>query len=89
MILDSRFFVLKLDSGKPRSRKFTIVVGSKVSKKAVQRNLIKRRIKEIVKKHASEIKPEKGVIIIAKSAVLGERYEVLEKDLSSQLRKIK
>lgn len=42
-----------------------IIISSKVSKKAVERNLLKRRLKEIIKKELAEISSGQDLVIIA------------------------
>jgi ribonuclease P protein component len=75
----------------PHSR-FAIIVSNKVSKKATQRNLIKRRLREIVRLQLSKLETGADVAILAsakmidsQSKVLG--YQDMAKELESVLKK--
>ena len=72
----------------PHSR-FGVVVGLKVHKKAVRRNLIKRRIREILRKHLEEIAPGKDVMIMANAKALDVDYKEMEAQVLSCLTKLK
>ena len=65
------------------------VVGLKVSKKAVQRNRIKRQMREIVRLLLKENKIKKGyhMAIIAKPEILESDYKVIETDINNVLAK--
>ncbi len=76
------------ENGLPHSR-FGVVVGLKVHKKAVRRNLIKRRIREILRKHLPEISPGKDVMIMVNNKALDAEYADLEAQLLSCLAKLK
>lgn len=79
-------FVIKYaPSSLPHSR-FAISCGLKVSKKATQRNLLRRRLYAIIHLHLDEI--IKGdYIIITKSSLLPHPFPLLEEKLVSALRK--
>jgi len=76
------------ENGLPHSR-FGVVVGLKVHKKAVKRNLIRRRIREILRKHLAEIAPGKDVMIMVNSKALDADYAELEAQTLSCLAKLK
>lgn len=59
------FLFLKIVKNGLRSPRFAIVVGKNLSKKAVVRNKLKRRISEIIRIRLkiNEIKPVDGVVI--------------------------
>lgn len=76
------------ENGLPHSR-FGVVVGLKVSKKAVKRNLIKRRIREILRKHLPEIVPGRDVMIMVNAKALGAEYVELESQVLSCLTKLR
>ncbi len=71
----------------PHSR-FGVVVGLKVHKKAVQRNILKRRIREILRKHLAEIKPGYDVMVLTQTKALAADYAELEAQLLSCLKKL-
>jgi len=85
----SRALGMKMrENGLPHSR-FGVVVGLKVHKKAVKRNLIKRRIREIIRKHLHEIAPGKDVMVMANAKALEADYAELEVQLISCFTKLK
>jgi ribonuclease P protein component len=66
------FFVLKMSQPAPGSKgtapRLTVIVSTKVSKKAVDRNRIKRVIREEVRKNISNIKSGDYAILVKSSA---------------------
>lgn len=71
----------------PHSR-FGVVIGIKVHKRAVKRNLLRRRIREILRKHLAEIKPGYDVMVMAQTRALELEYTELEVQLLSCLKKL-
>lgn len=76
------------ENGLPHSR-FGVVVGLKVHKKAVRRNLIRRRIREIVRKHLPQIQPGRDVMIMVNNKALDADYPELEAQILSCFAKLK
>jgi ribonuclease P protein component len=60
----------------PHSR-FAIIVSNKVSKKATQRNLIKRRLREIVRLQLSTLETGADVAILASPKMIDSKGKVL------------
>lgn len=71
----------------PHSR-FGVVVGIKVHKRAVKRNLVKRRIREILRSHLGEIKPGYDVMIMTQPKSVVTEYGELEVQILSCLKKL-
>ncbi len=71
----------------PHSR-FGIVVGLKVSKRANLRNLVKRRLREILGKHLVEFKTGADVMILANPAAVQTEFADLETQLLTAFKKI-
>ena len=69
--------------------RFGIIVSSKVSKKAVIRNKIKRRIRNIIAKNYINNADAKDVIIISLPKILGKKYNEIEKSLGAHFKKLK
>lgn len=69
--------------------KIGFVVGKKISKSAVKRNRIKRQVREVVRLLLKEDRLKAGfmVAIVAKSNILGCKYQEIEKDVVQVLRK--
>ena len=76
---------LKNDLGFPR---FAFIVSSKVSKKAVVRNRIRRVLSDISRTRLKEIGPVDAILIADKRIIEAPR-EKIEQDLESILRKLK
>jgi len=59
------FLYLKYKKNNLKASRFGFVVGKNFSKKAAQRNKIKRRLREIIKNKLSKIEPGTDIIIVA------------------------
>lgn len=71
----------------PHSR-FGIVVGLKVSKRATERNLIKRRIREIIRKSLKKVKAGYDLMVMANPMALKTEPKELERQALDCLRKL-
>jgi ribonuclease P protein component len=71
----------------PHSR-FGIVVGLKVHKRAVKRNIVKRRIREILRAKLVSIKPGYDVMIMALPPAVPATMVQIEAEISKELQKI-
>ena len=77
-----------LKNNKQKFSRFGIIVSSKVSKKAVKRNKIKRRIRNIIRKnHLSSIVIG-DVVVISLPRVLDKKYSEIEKSLYKHFKKL-
>jgi len=71
--------------------RFAIVISAKISKKAVERNLLKRRISETIRLNTDKIKNQDEtwkVAIIPKKRTLEVEYEIIEKDIIKLINKL-
>lgn len=84
-----RVAFLKFKKNNKGTCRFGVVVGLRVSKKAIIRNKIKRQIKEIVKGYFKNIKPEIDIIIVTKPLIVGERYKYIKEELEKLFKKLK
>ncbi len=69
-----------------------IKVGFSISKKvgkAFVRNLVKRRLRAIVREHMGEFVPAKNYVLIAKPTVADISYQELEKEVLQIFAKVK
>ncbi len=64
----------------PLSR-FAVVVGVKVHKRAVKRNAVKRRLREIIRLNLKMIKPGFDVVVLTKPSCVGRAYQELQKEI--------
>jgi ribonuclease P protein component len=69
----------------PNATCFGISIGKKVSKKAVVRNLIKRRIKGALRQSIGQILPGKMVVITCKPSIIGCDYDEILRELEKLL----
>ena len=67
---------------KNTERKLTIVVGTNVSKKAVERNKIRRRVRAIMQKEARK---EKRYVVIAHPEAKNLLFQELKNQIERQL----
>ncbi|MBI5369899.1 ribonuclease P protein component [Candidatus Uhrbacteria bacterium] len=66
--------------------RFAVAVGTKVSKKAVVRNRLRRQIRAILFKHLSAITPGYDFLVMVKKESIGKTSKELETDLVKTLR---
>lgn len=68
--------------------RFGFLVGLKVDKKAVIRNRIKRRLREIAQQELPKIKDFYDIVVIALPAIREMEFELIEKNFKSALKKL-
>ena len=70
--------------------RFAFVVGLKVSKKAVERNRLKRQMREVVRLMIKDGRVKSGfyVMVVAKGEALGKEYGKIEKEIEGLLKRI-
>jgi len=78
--------VLRARNNKLKSSRFGFVVNKKFSKKAVERNKIKRRLREIIKTRISKIKKPSDAIIIVMPKMNND-FQELEKTIDKLFKK--
>ena len=87
MRIQGHFFDVRLDGLKNNKKPgFFVVVGSRVSKKAVERNLIKRRIRAILREISTA--PPGRITIISKSESVKAKFTELKKEIQFILGKL-
>jgi ribonuclease P protein component len=59
--------------------RFAFVVGTKISKKATQRNKIRRQLEEIIRLNLNQIKTSFDIIILVELAIIEKNYKQIEK----------
>jgi len=84
-----RFFTMGCGKNDLDISRFAVVVSKKVDKRAVRRNLVRRRSGEIIRLGRGKIKTGFDFVFIAKPAVLGKTYKEIEKDIIGLLGKAK
>jgi ribonuclease P protein component len=88
----SQILMLKILKNDLAYSRFGIIVSNKVSKKASQRNLIKRRVREIIRLNLNRVKSGYDVVIIVSPKIIDQnnkvlKYQIIEKHLLSAFSK--
>lgn len=83
------FLTLGFVKNKLDISRLAVVVGKKVSKKAVIRNLIKRKAVEIIRLNLGQIKPGFDLVFISKPEIAGKKYKEIETVALSLLKRAK
>ena len=76
-----------VDNGLPNSR-LGILISSKISKKAVLRNKIRRQIRAIIDKDLPLLKPGKDLVIVVFPLILGKSFQEISAGLRRGLSKL-
>jgi len=76
---EEEVLILKIVDNNLENPRFGFVVSQKVSKKAVVRNKIKRRLREIVRKRLPSIKKKVDGVLIARPGIERKTFVELEK----------
>jgi len=69
---------IKLKRNNLNISRFGIVIGSKISKKAVNRNKIKRRISEVIRLNLPNLKRGFDVVVLVKPDIVDKTYQEIE-----------
>ncbi len=88
-MINSNSFGLLYSKGDGVHSRFNFIVSTKISKKAVERNLIKRRLREIVRKILPEFEKRhiQGVFLVKKPAQ-NKTYEELKIEVDNIINKL-
>lgn len=82
----SSALVLYVTSSRTKDIKVGFAVTKKIGK-AVVRNAVRRRLREIVQKHLPKLKQNYNIILVAKDNVSGFSFEELEKQFFNLITK--
>ena len=83
------FLVLKIKKNKSEEVRFGFIVSKKVSKKAVLRNKIKRRLREVAKIKMKEIKKGIDIVLIALSGIKTKDFWEIKEAIEKLFKKAK
>lgn len=67
-------------------KKFGFIVSKKISKKAVDRNKIRRILSELIRKNLEKFENGTRVIFLTKKEILGKKMKEIEKEVDKFLR---
>jgi len=85
----TKFFVIQKASKESSPSRFGLIVSKKFSKKAVDRNYGKRRLRAICGKVLTDQSESADYVLIARHGLNEADFTTLEKDLKWALRKLK
>ena len=87
-IINSPLFGAATFVDESKEVKFGFVISKKISKKAVDRNKIKRRMCEILVKKLDKFKLGTKVVFLAKKSLLGVKIEEIEGEIDKLISKV-
>jgi len=80
--LAGNFIFLRFTKNDLNVSRFAVVISSKVSKKSVVRNKIKRQLREAIQKNILEIKQKCDFVIIVKPEIINQKFKDIEKEVN-------
>ncbi len=83
----SDFFMIKVLKNDLKLNRFAVVVSKKVSLKAVERNGIKRKLREVLKKNVDLFPENCDAIVYANKSILDKSFDEIEEKLKGCFRK--
>lgn len=79
---------IKIINNELNYNRFGIMVSSNISKRAVDRNRIKRQIREIVRLQLNKMKKGKDCVIITQPTILQQSYQAMEKSIAKHFQRL-
>jgi ribonuclease P protein component len=67
-------------------KKFGFIISKKISKKAVDRNRVKRVLSEIIRKNLDKFENGTRLVFLAKQEILGKKMVEIEKEVEKFLK---
>lgn len=80
---------IKKTANNSNKNRFGIIINTKVSKKAVERNKIRRNIREIIKNRMSALVTGNDFVIIVFPLILNKSFQEIEVEIERGLRQLK
>lgn len=87
-LFKGRFLSIRVKENLLGYNRFGVMVGLKISKKAVERNLLKRQIKDILQQENLKIKQSLDIIVVPFPLILANNYQDISTDIISCLTKL-
>ena len=83
------FLFLKIEKNNLEKSRFAFIVSKKINKKAVDRNKIKRRLREVVRKSLPRINPGIDGVFVVQRDVKDKEFSEIKKTTIEILKKAK
>ncbi|MBT5016543.1 ribonuclease P protein component [Candidatus Peregrinibacteria bacterium] len=86
-----KFMVLRFIRNQHKEHRFSVIISTKISNKAVTRNRFRRQIQEIIRLNLETFPPKDhfDILILPKKAIIESTYAELETDLLSLISQLK
>jgi len=85
----AKFLAVKALANELANNRYGLIISAKVSKKAVERNKLKRQIRAIIKAFEKRLITGHDLIIMVLPAALGQDYLAVKNELEKALAKLK
>lgn len=87
MIYQSPIFGLLMVDKKDEEKKFLFVVSKRISKKAVERNRIRRVLSEVIRLNLDRIRPGVRLSFLMRKVILEWKWEEIKREVERALEK--
>ena len=84
-----QYLVLKKLKNDFKESRFGFSISTKISKKATDRNKIKRRLSEVIRLNIKNIKAGQDIVLVSKKDILEKDYQSIKDDLLKLIKKAK
>jgi len=88
-VFRGRFLILRIIENKLGKTRFGFIVSQKISKKAVVRNKVKRRLREIMKTKIKNLKKELDIVFITLSGIELKTFSEIKEEIEEILERAK
>jgi len=79
--------IIKYSPNNKDISRFAFIISNKISKKAVERNKLRRQMREVIRLKLDNIKPGYDVIFFAKKNLINQDYKKIESSITHLLQK--
>jgi ribonuclease P protein component len=79
---------LKVLANELKHNRFGILVSAKVSKKAVERNKIKRQIREVIKLESNKLKNGYDCVVVCLPEIANKTYKEIQQSINGHFKRL-
>lgn len=79
------FIFLRFAKNNLNTNRFTFIISSKISKKAVLRNRIKRQLREVFKNISFKQQPGFDFLVVAKPGIINKKFKEIKEEINGIL----